>query len=226
MKEFHLTLLSNSSVTLYDNTLSSFTNLLNSTIELDDNWLVGLSEIYVNRLNYKERNKRDTACQYLEGYTKELTKIKKLMEDYLQSPDLFKNDGKPKKNKADIPNLFDYIDSIFHPIQNLTEKIVEQTNDFKEIYSNHNDIIDLAFVYTDIIQTRLVGSQLSRVLKVIPLKNNQDLITIKNIEYYPVQSNILKDISILITNGSGQKIDFKKSSIPTFCTLHFKKRDI
>lgn len=226
MKEFNLTLFSDSSISLYDNTLSSFTNLLNSTIELDDNWVVGLSEIFVNRLNYKERNRRDIQCQYLEDYTKELAKIKKLMEDYLQSVDVSKNDGKPKKNKSDIPNLFEYIDSIFHPIRNLTEKIAEQTNDLKEIYSNHNDIVDIAFVYTDIIQTRLIGNQLSRVLKVIPLKNNQDLVTFKNIEYYPLQTNILKDISILITNGSGKKIDFKKSITPTFCTLHFKKQNI
>lgn len=224
MREFSITLLSNSCTGLYDNTLSSFTNLLNSIITLDDNWIVGLSEIYVNDLNYKERIRRDALCEYptLEGYTQELTKIKTLMSDFMVSSEPTNEGGKPEKRNTDLPNLFEYIDSIFHPIKTLTEMIVEQANDVKEMHVNNNDIADLAFIYTDIIQPRYLGNLKSRVLKIIPLKNNKGFYAFKNIEYFPLQTNILKDISILITSGSGENINFKPSNIPTVCTLHFK----
>lgn len=68
MKEFSLTLLSNSSSELYENTLSAFTNLLNPSITLDDDWEVGLSHIFLNKLNYIERRKRDIHCDYLQKY--------------------------------------------------------------------------------------------------------------------------------------------------------------
>lgn len=222
MREFSVTLLSNCSTEVFDNSLSSFTNLLNSIIKIDDNWVVGLSEIYVNSLNYKERTRRDIQCKYLEGYTKELENIKKLMSDFMDSSGASKEDGKPKKRSSDLPNLFEYINSIFHPIQNLTEKFVEQSNDIMEMYRNHNDITDLGFIYTDIIQPRYLGNLRSRVLKIIPLKNNKCFHKFDNIDYFPIQTNILKDISILVTNGSGENINFKPSNIPTVCTLHFK----
>lgn len=222
MQEFTITVLSNCSAELYDNTLSSFTNLLNSVIKVDDNWVVGLSEIYVNNLNYKERSRREAQCENFESYTKELTEIKKLMKDFMGTDEVAEDDGKPKKRGVELPNLFQYIDSIFHPIQNLTEKFVEQTNDIKEMYRNQSEITDLAFVYTDIIQPRYLGNLKSRVLKILPLKNNRGFYKFENIEYFPLQTSILRDISILITNGSGVNIDFKSSNIPTVCTLHFK----
>lgn len=220
MESFSLTLLSNSSIDIYDNTLSSFTNLLKSSIQLNGNWVVGLSEIYVNKLNYVERNKRDVQCDYLRAYTDELTKIKSLIDEFLGED---RGDGKPKKKRSDIPNLFEYIDSIFNPIHNLTEKVVEHFNATQQQYSINNDIVEQAFIYTDIMQSRYIGNQLSRCLKIIPLKNNQNYLSFDKIDYFPIQSNILKDISILITNGSGEKINFKTSNLPTFCTLHFKK---
>lgn len=222
MNDFSLSLLSNSCLQIYDNTLSSFTNLLKTPIQLDENWVVGLSNIYVNKLHTVERTRRDIQCEHLKGYTEEVSKIKKLLEEFLNDNDN-KDELKPKKKRSDIPNLFDYIDNIFHPIHSLTEKIIELFQTANQNYSNNNEIVDHAFVYTDIIQPRHIGSQLSRCLKIIPLQNNQHYYSFDKIDYYPIQSNILKDISVLITNGSGEKINFKSSSLPTFCTLHFKK---
>lgn len=224
MDDFSLTLLSSSSTEIYENTLSSFTNLLSSQINLSGNWVVGLSEIYINKLNYIERSKRDIQCENLKGYTEELKKIKELMEEFLKTEEEKSKTGeKPKRKRSDIPNLFDYIDSIFHPIKDLTDRLIEQSNTLIQLISNKNNIIEHAFLYSDIIQPRGVGDKQTKCLKVIPIKNNESYIHFEKVDYFPVESNILKDISILITNGAGEKIDFKASMLPTFLTLHFKK---
>lgn len=222
MKDFSLTLLSNSSAELYGNTLSAFTNLLNSTIILDGDWEVGISHIFLNKLPYTERRKRDTPCEYFDQYNTELTKIKKLIDEYFKSIDeANKEDGKAKKKRSDTADLSDYVDNIATPMQHLTQKFMEQN--LNEMLKHNNEIIDHAFVYTDIIHSQHIGDQSSRCLKVIPITNKRNYYSFNRIDYFPVQSNILRDISILITNGSGENINFDSSSLPTFCTLHFRK---
>lgn len=223
--DFSITLLSNSSLELYDNTLSSFTNLLNKAVNVDNQWVVGLSEIYLNNSGHISREKRGIPCEYVKTYSKNLEDIKTLLKDFIGPLDTVVADDKTvaKKKRSEVYNLFEYIDSIFHPISNLTEKLLEQTNlqmDYQKYYA---EFMDYAFIYTDIIQSRHVGDQLSRCLKVIPIKNCENFYRFERIEYFPLQTNILKDISILVTNGTGEKINFENSNIPTFCTLHFKK---
>lgn len=220
MKEFSLTILSNSSVELYGNTLSAFTNLLHSSITLEDNWEVGLSSIFMNKLENLERRKREIQWEYLNEYNLELKKIKYLIEDFLKTMEN-KKDGKNIEKRSGISDPLDYIESIFHPMQHLTEKLLEKA--LHELHENHNKIVDHAFIYTDIIQSNNIGSQSSRCLKVIPLTNKENHFNFKKIDYFRLQTNILKDISILITNGSGERINFSSSSLPTFCTLHFRK---
>lgn len=222
MREFSLTLLSNGSVNLYENTLSSFTNLLKSAIVLDENWVVGIRNVFVNKINNVERKKRDIQCEYLHKYNKELSKIKELIEEYFKSlSETGKEDVTIKKKRSDIPDFVEYFERIFHPIEYLTHQYIE--NSMINMSIGERDIIEHAFIYTDIIQTHHIGNQLSRCLKVFPLTTKENFISFPNVDYFPVQSNILKDISILITNGSGEKINFASSNLPTFCTLHFKK---
>lgn len=221
MQEFSLTILSNSTAELYGNTLSAFTNLLNSTITLEDNWEVGLSNVFMNDVDYTERGKRDIEH---EKYSADLSEIRTLIDDYFKLiPEENKEEGKPKKKRSDNLSVTEYFDSIIHPMQRLTQKLLEQTLDEIHKINNNTNIIDHAFIYTDIIQAHNIGSQSSRCLKVIPITNKRSYFTFNKIDYFPLQSNILKDISILITNGVGEKMNFTSSSLPTFCTLHFRK---
>ena len=55
----YVTLLSNNSINIYNNTSSTFTNLLTHPLNLDDNWEVGLSDIFFTLLDKYNRNNKD-----------------------------------------------------------------------------------------------------------------------------------------------------------------------
>uniref|UniRef100_A0A158P4E6 Uncharacterized protein n=1 Tax=Tetranychus urticae TaxID=32264 RepID=A0A158P4E6_TETUR len=86
----------------------------------------------------------------------------------------------------------------------------------------------LMFIYTDLIDDHFVGDVSARVLRVVPLdkqsKNTLAHVTFNNPYYYPVRSNNIEDISILLCDETGQQIRFKSGRV--FLSLHFKRKTV
>lgn len=80
------------------------------------------------------------------------------------------------------------------------------------------------FVYSDIIRPRLIGGEIVRCLRVIPISENTQHIRFTHIEYLPIERTSIENISILITNLHGTAVTFQEKDIPTFMMLHFKKK--
>jgi hypothetical protein len=86
-----------------------------------------------------------------------------------------------------------------------------------------NESTEFVYIYTDIIKPRYISDILARYLRVIPNASTNRHIRFKHIEYIPIETTYIESISILITDGQGEKVNFNSSSTPTYVMLHFKK---
>ena len=135
------------------------------------------------------------------------------------------------QHKADNADLNDEIikdDDVgfFLPtqfIELLFNYFTQRNDDIKKVVPTEENKTVLLFVYTDIMKPRIIGNQATRCLKIIPSNGKSHNITFDSPEYYPVEQQTLRTLSIQIANDEGQKIDFESSSVPTYCVLHFIK---
>lgn len=79
------------------------------------------------------------------------------------------------------------------------------------------------FIYSDIIKERYCGDQYTKCMRVFHLAPKSEKIFKFKPQYYPIQNNFIDEISILIADEEGEKIDFIASTVPTYVTLNFKK---
>lgn len=87
--------------------------------------------------------------------------------------------------------------------------------------------LEMLYVYSHIIKPRIVGDQVVRCLKVLPADpNRSQYIKFGRIEYYPIDTFYIRNISIIILDAQSKRIDFNESTIPTLVTLHFRKTSI
>lgn len=145
LEEYYVTLLSNNSMKYYEtNTLSSFTNRLPVPLNLNGNWVVGLTEMYVN--SFQHQINADAIKQFR-----------------------------------------------------------------------------LLFIYSDIVQPRMIGDSFVKCIKLYHTDGKAEYVTFPRVEYHPVSSSTIRDITILLKDETALQADFVNSVKPTFCTLHFKK---
>lgn len=82
-------------------------------------------------------------------------------------------------------------------------------------------------VYSDIIKPVIIGSQFSRALLIRPLydevSKNRTAVNISNKQYCPLESTEIPEINILITDETGEQINFIEDSFQTMIRLHFRK---
>lgn len=103
----------------------------------------------------------------------------------------------------------------------------EQKINYHEYIAEYKTLNYLC-IYSDIIKPRIVGDRISRSLLIHPIKNENDwlgrnVIDIKNVEYYPIESSNISEINILLADETGEQINFIDSSFSTMLNLHFKK---
>lgn len=93
-------------------------------------------------------------------------------------------------------------------------------NSFKNVDKN-----ELLYIYTDIIEPNQVGFSQIRCLRIInTIHGGDNDIEFKKIHYMPIEKTQFENISILLTNGIGEKIPFDDSTHPTVVKLHFSKK--
>ena len=90
-----------------------------------------------------------------------------------------------------------------------------------------DDNIFLMFIYTDIIRDHPVGGTLASVLRAVPLTRgvyeNIGYSTFDNLIYYPVRKNFIDSISILLTQDTGEQLQFAPKG-RVFLSLNFRRK--
>lgn len=78
--------------------------------------------------------------------------------------------------------------------------------------------------YTDIIEPRICGNDIAKVLFIGTRRPSDilDEIFVKNIQYLVVAKNYIEEISILLCDEMGRQIIFESGYKPCSVTLHFK----
>lgn len=112
---------------------------------------------------------------------------------------------------------------IFHPFYNEIDFV-----EVKPMVENKNNsklpVLNFIYVYSEIIKPRYIGDIKSRYLKIIPkLDSKASIIKIDHVEYCPLEKSYIENISILILDDRGEKINFQSAMSPTYIMLHFKK---
>lgn len=84
---------------------------------------------------------------------------------------------------------------------------------------------DYLCCYCDLIFPQIVGDQLSRLLLMMPIRENgkQALTELSTVQYCAVEKNRISEISFLITDRYSEQIQFEASEFMTRVLLHFKK---
>jgi len=246
--EYFVTLLSNGSQHVHtQNDVASFVNILNNPLKLSDQWVVGLTEIYLNDLAKSKRQKRSLDLVFppekVDGIENKKLKLSLNISESKDDDDDGNGDNEKSRSRQNEEELEDdnnnnkarlisigYIERLIAiPLEDFRSEMIKSCanlhRDTTKIvkFIEDSKICEIVMIYTDIIKPRHTGDQFTKVLRVVPISNNPGCIKFKNIEYHPLQTNFLTDIAILITNVAGKNIDFKQTGIPTICTLHFKK---
>ena len=254
MDAFYITLPSNSSLTDYpNNTMAQFRTKLPSEIRLTGNWEVGLSDIlfpktfatdsqvfvvyntddfrqeyttakryfstsrdFVEHLNELLAKEYDTQKVYFRIHDDFVTVNIKGGYGIIMDPKLlrllgFKEDATPAEfyAKASIKENPKTPDGL-----NLTG--VRKSN-LHGIYT--------IYIYTDIIEPNVVGDSLVRLLEIIPIANDKELMCAYRIErprYVPVQSKSITFPKIELMTDQGSPIPFMNGRVVV--KLHFKKK--
>ena len=82
--------------------------------------------------------------------------------------------------------------------------------------------VDYMYLYTDVIQPSNFGSQLVNILDCFTLDNGGNK-GIHNTLYKPLKNSYIDQISIIISDQNGRKINFKENSTLT-CVLHIRPK--
>lgn len=122
----------------------------------------------------------------------------------------------------------DFVNKLKDMLENeYTDTSLFQNNMLSGTSLGDDEYSDMMYIHTDIIRPRVVGDQLVRCLKILPVKGKkQEYIRFGVIEYYPVEIFYIRNISILLLDSEAKKINFNRNSLPTMLTLHFRKINI
>lgn len=106
----------------------------------------------------------------------------------------------------------------------LTQFVAHLRMAFQEHRSFHTKDSSYMLIYTDIIEPRICGNEIARVLFMCTRRPSEilDEIFVKNVQYHVVGKTYLEEISILICDEMGRQIIFESGYKPCSVTLHFK----
>lgn len=157
--------------------------------------------------------------------------LKSLLLDYLYSyidmyqhkeVKILKTQKKPEVKANEVKKLSEEVELL------LERKAKNFISQFTQLARKSDAVGSSSYVivYCSVVQQHLVGNDYARVLFLTERKTNADPIVISNIQYLPVETNLLHEITIFVANDLGEQLLFG-SSTPDQCTclvLHFRKR--
>lgn len=124
-----------------------------------------------------------------------------------------------------------------HEINEMKNKIDNVNNDEMDVNINENNIIteinhyfpNYVCISSDIIEPRIIGGSLSRTMLMYPMKVREKYndvphnLQIKNPQYCRIDRNCITDLSVLITDETGEKLNLSNDDFSTMIVLHFQK---
>ena len=91
---------------------------------------------------------------------------------------------------------------------------------------NLNPGIDAIYVYSDVIQTKLVGDSSVPLLSVVPLRGVFGEMAFEEYTspvYTPLTKHVFSTIEMYITDNAGRPVPFSSGKVTVL--LHFKQKD-
>lgn len=214
--------------------LSTFTNQLPVEIQLSGEWVVAISEIYINKLETNScrrvrQTKQIELINAIQHYLSTLPESARNSPRYMLANKRLKEEQNAHADhliqRQEAYEQTEEDKNFWGDIEHAHSKhLAEQKkNTSKNCVTEKDESLNFMFLYADIIKSRIVGDYYYQCLKVIPVKGEEQVITFSNLEYYPLQKNVFDSISISLQDDVGDKIDFQSSTKPTMVTLHFKR---
>ena len=239
---FYLTLPSNASLSTFpDNKTTGYRVKLPQTINLNDEWEVGLFSIsypntwytiqnYDNHIYYADRSGLffPTVVEY--GYYGTMTDLikstnKALAKDVNDNIKLTFN-AKTGKVTVQLKNGYQFaLSGRMSIIFGFGEKNTKITKTTVSPYVADLFGMMTVYVYCDIVQPQIVGDTSAQLLRSIPVEGKSgDVITktFTKIQYVPVQTKSFEDVEILLRSDTGDPVPFERGKVIT--TLHFKQK--
>lgn len=248
MESFYITLPSNSSQDFFpDNKLHSFKVKLHKPLPVSEGkWEVGLTEIMFPKSWYNltdawiiiksgndsllvQRNVQD-------GYYPSVKELIHCLHTIIESVDL---DGKIVLEFDEIQNRvrlkisehestigITFSQNILNML-GLSKKQGEfySTGWFIEKATDINEGFSALYVYTDVVESQLVGDVMVPLIRVVPFKNNNKRedtwVNFPRVQYLPVRIRETDSIEIVISRDNGEIIPFQKGKVVV--TLHFRR---
>lgn len=86
-------------------------------------------------------------------------------------------------------------------------------------------ISNFLLMYTDIVESQIVGNSISKLLYATPRNADvdKDQILIRNTKYLPLCKSFIEDISFYFADEAGHQIVFESGFLPAYVVLHFKR---
>lgn len=243
---FYITLPSNGSFSVYpNNTVSNFTNLLQSTIELSSNWEVALVRFtyrnsiesvfgYINLKDDKETlkipihvNEAETFVQTIENLQKDIDDVK---SEFHKVKGFFEVNNEKEIMKLTIKPVSGHdftLGGNLPYIFNLdVQKKYTPDDPLVLVYDNKPILnADSLWIYTDIIHDQFVGDVKVPLLDNIALagieKNQTKTVEIKNPIYVRLKKTMISTINIAIKDSLGEPIHFTNLA-KVIVKLHFR----
>ena len=243
---FYVYLASNSSKKYFEkNTLTNYTTRLNSMIELDCKYEVGLVEL-MYPLNWKfidygsliitnvktaETKKYSISFNVMENIDEILRNLNsKIVKDLMKI--FFEYDRVSKKISINMEPDYEleflnefHLELGFRASKFEAPPISHKYTAFESIPDQLNNIKAL-FIYSDICEKQHVGDSMSQLLRTVCVENNHKFGDYINSiftqpHYVPVNKNTFQTIEIQICDDTGSKVHFSSGKI--IAKLHFRK---
>ena len=251
---FYVTLPSNSSHKYFpQNTLTHYTTQLPQPIHLSGDWECGLVEIQYPRTWYvvhqdevrytlehtDAAHKNKHSILTLEpGYYASANALAKALMAQLRNT----NDTALQDHADDVAFTFDEVSGTYsiktktsmalglsprlQELMNLPYGwIAPQTNLLRVGSADLKSITPTLYVYTDIIEPRVVGDVMAPLLRLVPAKGKYGTHTAKtfqHVEHIPLRTKDFTTIHIDIRDDTGEPIPFEYGKVVV--TLHFRQR--
>lgn len=243
---FYVTLPSDGSLDFHpENTLSHFFTKLPNPIELTSEWEVALVEFIYPRMWNNVTNDSNSyeydlgngvikrgqiACGYYDSPTdiiNALPKHVKIQMNYNKHS---------KKVKIQLSNgatvkLSDRLSENlgFVPGEKLGDNVVNDTtfNIESPFVADPNVDLYLLYIYTDIIQSEMVGGIFAPLLRIVPVKGRDGEIIHELFDrphYCPVSRKHFQSIEIVIRTHTGRLVSFERGKL--IVKLHFRLRHL
>ena len=248
MKSFYVTLPSNASMQTYpNNTLSHYFTTIHKRIALQGQWECGLSELHYIRawLNIKGLKLRvidgETVKDIIipDGYYE-------TAETLIETMNILGSIVK-WENREQTPFEFEVVRKRVHltlqnKIELLLPDVLRDILGFRDGHFRNENTVAVGFfsivepdmtrgmscmyIYTNIIEPRIVGDTTARLLRVIPAGKKQGesvMMDMKNIQYMDVTNPDFDTVEILICDETGKKVPFTTGRVVV--TLHFREKN-